>query len=176
MLKLLTFFPDARIDSVTLRDFRIFKPSAGKLFIQPFTERSTQGQYIVNKKNLESTVIMNNAPFLRICAETAHYGTFTLFILLHSCAGPVPARKKTGAWRRFPVCQLCHSNFRRPQVFMWAETHLKTVKRPEVRVFGEAPAAEKSKRPASGSKVPEDSEGWNESIRKGLQLFPRKKA
>jgi len=59
---------------------------------------------------------------------------------------------------------------------MWAETHLKTVKRPEVRVFGEAPAAEKSKRPASGFKVPEDLEGWSDSNRKGLQLSPRQKA
>ena len=92
MLKLLTFFPDARIDSVTLRDFRIFKPSAGKLFIQPFTERSTQGQYRVNRKNGESTVIMNNAPFLRICAETAHYDKKTpknmILLYIHiSCAG-----------------------------------------------------------------------------------------
>ena len=58
-------------------------------------------------------------------------------------------------------------------MFDRAEKDFKTVERPEVGVFGEAPAAEKSERPAPSSKVPEDAEGWNGFIRKGLQLYPR---
>lgn len=112
------------------------------MFIQPFTQRETQRQHMVNKKNMKPHVTMINTPFLRICAETAYYDqkrqkNITLFSyppLMRRL--PVPARKPTGTWRQFPVCQPCHSNFRRSQVFMWVETHLKTVKRPEVRVFG----------------------------------------
>jgi hypothetical protein len=73
MLKLLTPFPDVRIDSVTLRDFRILELDTGNLFIQPFTERETQRQYKLNKKNMKPHVIMTHAPFLRRCAETAYY-------------------------------------------------------------------------------------------------------
>lgn len=69
----LTLFQDARIDSVTIRDFRIPKLDAGDLFTEPFTERETQRQHMVNKENMKPPVIMNNALFLRICAETAHY-------------------------------------------------------------------------------------------------------
>ncbi len=145
----------------------------GKLFIEPFTERSTRRQSMVNKKDGQSTVIVGHALFLRLRAETAHDRTFTLYLLLHSCAGPVPARKKLGHGGQFPVCPHVVIIFLGPQCSCGPKADLHTVKRPEVGVFGEAPAAEKSKRPASASKVPEDVESWNDSIRKGLQLCPR---
>ncbi len=149
------------------------RASTLELFIEPFTQRSTQRQCMVNKRDRQSSGIINNALFLRICAETAHDGTFTLFLLLHSCAGPVPARKKLGPRGQFPVCPPVGVISLGPPRLVGPKAGFKTVERPEVGVFGEVPAAEKSKRPASASKVPEDVDGWNDSIRKGLQLYPR---
>ncbi len=117
----LTLFQDARIDSVTIRDFRIPKLDAGDLFTEPFTERETQRQSMVNKENMKPPVTMTNTPFLRTCAETAYYDKKTSpknMILLHihlSCAGSqfLP-ENQLGHAEQFPVCQPCHSHFRRP--------------------------------------------------------------
>ena len=130
---------------------------------------------MVNKKNGEPTAITNKALFLRSCAETALCGTYTLFILLHSCAGPVPARKQLGHGGQFPVCPHVAIISLGPRYFVGPKEHFKTVERPEVGVFGEAPAAEKSKRPASASKVPEDAEGWNSQSGRGYSFIPGKK-
>ena len=128
-----------------------------KPLMESFTERATPRPSMVNKKDGQSIVITNHALFLRTCAETAHGGTITLFLLLHSCAGPVPARKKLGPGGQFPVCPPVGVTSLGPPTLVGPKADFQTVERPEVGVFGEAPAAEKSKRPVSASKVPEDA-------------------